>query len=302
MNLFARYWPLALMAIGLAGTASAGGPTAMTAPSPSPTEITAGMFVFAEPEGNVLLRIGSHDSIVVGTLAPRGTAAVLEFLATRHAPAVRFALAVDGPDAARYGDGGWGRAGATTIAHERLRARISAQFKDGTPHDGLAGLALPILGFSQVQQMYVSDDEVHAVHQQAGPGDADLSVHFEGAGVLFLGTLLSTDGYPTLDLDDGGSVDGLVKTVEFFAQGFAAEASVRFVPGRGATADGAGLVEYLQMLRSARSKIQALIAAGLGDGEIVARGPLQELDARWGRGPVSSRQFTTLLVRSLRPK
>jgi hypothetical protein len=302
MNALARFRLQALAAFGMLSTATAGVPTGTAPAPPTPTEIASATFVFAEPEGNLLLHVGPRDSIVVGALAPRATAAVLEFLATRHAPAVRFALAADGPEAARDGDGGWGRVGATTIAQERLRARMSAAFKDTTRRDTLAGIALPTLGFSHVQQMDLSDDEVHAVHQEAGAGDADLSVHFEGAGILFLGTLLATDGYPAIDLEDGGSIDGLIRTVEFFARGFGSEPGVRFVPGRGATVDGAGLDEYLRMLRAARSEIQALVAAGLAEDEIVARGPLQGLDARWGHGPISSRQFTALLVRSLRSK
>jgi cyclase len=278
-----------------------GSAAAQPSAAAAPLEVVPGTFVFAEPEGNVVVHVGPRDTFIVGVLAPAAGAQVREFLASRHAPAVRFALAADGPNAARYGDGGWGRSGAMTIAHEHLRLRMLAAFSDPARGEA-AGAELPALGFSAVQQMYLSDDQAHAVYQQAGAGDADLSVHLEAARVLYLGTLLTTNGYPALDLDNGGSIDGLIKTIEWFVSVFGSTAGTVFVPLRGPIADGKALDEYLRMLVAARGEVQELLAQDLSDAEIARRDPLRNLDGRWGQGRVSSEQFTQLICRSLRPK
>ena len=267
--------------------------------SQSTLELTPSTFVVTTGSGNSVVHIGKTDAFVAGVLSPEANRAIREFLAERHAPPVRFALAVDAPDAARYGDGGWGQRGAITVAQERLRSQMSVDLK---PETAEPGAALPILGFSNVQQMYLSDDEVHAVYQLDGPRNADVSVHLEKSEVLFLGTLYTADGYPDLAPDDGGSLDGLIKTIESFSDAFASEVGVHLVPGRGATTTPKALVEYATMLHAVRDRLLALMEAGRSDAQILAAAPLADLDARWGHGPVSSAAFTASALRSLRKR
>jgi hypothetical protein len=270
----------------------------VAAQDPEPTLIGSGTYLIQAKEGNLLVHVGPRDTLIVGAMTPQGTSVARRWLAKHHAPPVHFALASDGPNLARYADGGWGSHGAVTIAHERLRSRMVSDAKaPGRP----AGVALPTLGFSEVQQMYISDDQVHAVHQAPGYGDADLSVHFEAGNILYFGQLVTTDGYPDLDLSTGGNIDGLIKTVADFSAGFGDVPTMRFVPARGPVANGALLAEYVAMLQGVRERVSTLVAQGLDDEAIARAQPLQDFDARWGRGRLTSAAFAGLVAASLRP-
>jgi len=297
MQIHGRWAVAALLALGVGSPATAGSSSAPMATNP--LDVGRSTFVITTRSGNAVVHIGKSDSFVAGVLSPEANAEIRRFLGQRHAPPVRFVLAVDAPGAARYGDGGWGRAGAITIAQERLRSQMTADMK---PDASEAGAALPILGFSNVQQMYLSDGEVHAVYQLDGPRNADVSVHLENAKVLFLGTLYTADGYPDLTPDDGGSLDGLIKTIDYFSDAFASEEGIHLVPGRGAVSTPNALIEYSAMLRLVRDRLLGLIDAGRSDQEILAAAPLSDLDVRWGHGPVSTTEFTALALRSLRKR
>ena len=127
----------------------------------------------------------------------------------RAAPApVRFVVITASPAIEANRDAGWGRAGATVIAEEHAAARMASGLRPGENSDA----ATPSLGFSEVQQIHVTDEDVHVVRQKPGNTNADVSAHFETAGVVFLGNAYIADGYPTVDEAHGGTFDGLVET------------------------------------------------------------------------------------------
>jgi cyclase len=268
----------------------AGGRSAAAQPASAPrhTVIGPGLHLLSVPRGNLVVRIGAKESFVAGAQRPELVAAARALLTSQHAPPVRFALAMASEDATREGDGGWSASGAISLAHELARGRMMRV--------GVAGL--PSMGFSEVVQLGLSGDEAHVVHQPAGYSDADVIVHLEREGVLMLGGDFASDGYPDLDLAAGGSFDGLVKTIDTFAQNFG-QTNAQFVPGRGAATDGATLREYRDMLVAVRDRVARLVASGATERDVIAAKPTAAFDARWGRGAVTGDRFASMAFRSL---
>jgi hypothetical protein len=199
-----------------------------------------------------------------------------------------------GDSAFSYADGGLGSGGTITIAHENLRRRMA----DRSGSHGSPPLALPSLGFSEVIQVYVPGEDTHAVHQHAGYSDADVSVHFERAGVLVLGTIFTADGYPAIDKEHGGSFLGLLETATTFANSFGTLPTI--VPARGPAVSGRVLRDYVAMLTSVRNRIQQLVNSGRTLEQVRGARPTSEFDARWGHGPVSPDAFVETVYSALR--
>ena len=272
---------MALLAGARSVAAQAGG-------TPRHTVIGPGLHLLSVPRGNLVVRIGAKESFVAGAQRPELVAAARALLAAQHAPPVRFALAMASEDATREGDGGWSASGAISLAHELARARM---MRGGAT-------ALPSMGFSEVVQLGLSGDEAHVVHQPAGYSDADVIVHLEAEGVLMLGAVYASDGYPDLDLAAGGSLDGLVKTIDTFTRNFG-QTRARFVPLRGAATNGAALRDYRDMLVAVRERVAKLVAGGATEQAVVAAKPTAAFDARWGHGVVSGDRFAAMAFRSL---
>lgn len=264
-----------------------------------PQQIAARTFLFSNAHDNLLVQTEPRVTFVAGVQDPALVARARAWLAARHAPAVRWVVAAAGDSAAEYGDGGWGATGATVVAYEGIRGRMMGMRQPNRA--ATVPKAIPALGFSEVVQMSLGDDEAHAVHQKdGGYGRSDVTVHLEGANVLYLGNVFTTDGYPDIDLAGGGSIDGMIRTVSWFVTNFGDGSSVRYVPGRGTVADAHALHEYRDMLVSVRDRVKPLVDAGKSDAEIVAAHPTGALDARWGHGRIPPARFVTLVAQSLR--
>lgn len=242
--------------------------------------------------------LGQDSSLIVGPQLPLLVDGVRKLVAAHNAGPVRFVVVTPADSAPDYADGGWGQNGAVVLAQENLRARMR---RVRGPDEGAAPAvsshtALPVMGFSEVVQLYVSSNSVHAIHHDPGYSDADLIVHFETANVVYLGNTFTANGYPAIRIDRGGSIAGMIKTVEFFTR---FPQDTRFIPGRGALATKDDLMAYFEMLTGVRDRVQRLIDAGKTEQQAVAAHPTASFDAKWGRGPVHPDAFVSMVYRSL---
>jgi hypothetical protein len=261
--------------------------------------IGAGLFVILGDAGNLIIRVGGKQSQVVGIQAPALTVRARALLDSLHAPPVAFAVSAVTDSVVFYGDGGWGSTGATTIGHENVRYMpyyrqvVSGPSAPRRPTD-----ASPVLGFSEAMQILVfGEEEIHLVHQKPGFSDADIIAHFERAKVLYLGRVLATDGYPEITTRFGGSISGMIGTVEYFNKYMPPD--TRFVPGRGPVVGLDGLGKYLTMLTTVRDTVRALITRGMTLKQIVASHPTAPTDAIWGKGPIGPAAFTAAMYSAI---
>lgn len=258
------------------------------------TNLARDTYLFSGAEGNLVVYDGANGSVVAGVQSPALVRAAQAQLDLRPGRRLTYAIILVGDSVAAYADGGWGSRGAVTIAHENLRHRIAERLASRSA----SPLALSSVGFSEVIQIYVPGEDTHAVHQKPGYSDADVSVHFERAGVLMLGAIFTADGYPDIDVAHGGSFTELVETATTFANNFGSLPTV--VPARGPAVSGRVLRDYVAMLTAVRNRVQQLVNAGRTLDQVVAARPTAEFDARWGHGPVSPAGFVTLVYNSLK--
>jgi hypothetical protein len=161
-----------------------------------------------------------------------------------------------------------------------------------------SGAPLPTMGFSEVVQLGLSGEEAHVVHQPAGYSGADVIVHLERGGIFVTGSDFTSNGYPDLDLDAGGSFKGMIRTVSTFVDHFGGT-QIRFVPIRGPVTGGAELRAYRDMLVGVRDRVSKLIAGGAKERDVIAAKPTAAFDAKWGHGPVSGDRFAATVFCSL---
>ncbi len=259
-------------------------------------EVAPRFHVISNPAANLVLVTGDDASFVAGVQRPELVSQALATVKALKAPPVKYVLLSDDEQAAQFGDGGWGARGAITLAHEALIARLyrARQAAGGT---AASGTALPAVGFSEVEQLHLPGEETHIIRQRPGSTDADAVIHFEGSGILYLGPVFTSDGYPRIDAARGGKLSTMIETVNFFVTAFAkAPDHVEpIVPGRGPMATLAQLREYRDMLRTVHDRVQALVKAGRPLVDVLAARPTAEFDATWGRGAVTAESFVRMV-------
>ena len=191
-------------------------------------------------------------------------------------------------------------AGAELIAHENVRRRmITGQYLDVVDHDQPPAekAALPILTFTDTLTFYRGEETVTVFHVPSAHTDGDAVVHFRNANVIHTGDLVFHGGYPFIDLNAGGGIDGVIAGVmDILAR---CDEETRIVPGHGSLADKAGLEAYLGALQDFRDAIAEAKSAGMSLEEILASDVTAATDATWGEKMFPPEAFKELVYRSL---
>jgi cyclase len=194
----------------------------------------------------------------------------------------------------------FGSGGVIIIAQENVKKRLSSV--QSVPFTGLRdghypSLALPTVTYSSSTELRQGSQQLTLVNYGPSHTDGDTVIYISPANVAVVGDLFSNHVYPIIDLASGGSIDGMIQSLDrILAQ---TDEQTKIVPGHGALATRADLQNYREMLVEVRQRIKALITAGKTIDEVVATAPTKEFDAAWGTGYVTPEVFTKMVFSSL---
>ncbi len=271
------------------------------------TPLAAHLYLLTGPGGNSLALTGPDGVMLMDQQFPSPSPAVRAALGSVSRGPVRFVVRpgwTEPPDDAA----GWSATGALVVAHEDVRDRAAAAHGQAPGAGGLAGPTSagpakglqPDIAFSQVIAFAFDGEDVHAVHLGPAHARGDALVHLHGLNVIYTGAMFMTDGYPAIDVDAGGSIDGLIGAAAQLLA--AAGRRTVVVPGRGPLSDRAGLATFHAMLVAVRDRVRPQLQAGRSLAQVQAGRPTAAFDRRWGRGPVLPRRFIETVYRSLTPR
>ncbi|HYP14134.1 MAG TPA: MBL fold metallo-hydrolase [Bryobacteraceae bacterium] len=194
------------------------------------------------------------------------------------------------------GNGWLHSAGATVVAHENTRNRLSVAPRvdgwDWTFPPSRQG-ARPVTVFSTDYELRNNDSRIVLKYYTPAHTDTDISVFFTDAEVLHVGDTWWNGVYPFIDYSTGGSIDGSIRAAE--ANVKAATSKTIVIPGHGPVGGRSELVEYRDMLVTVREKIAALKQQGRSLHEIVAAKPTAAYDSKWGNFLIKPSVFTGLV-------
>ena len=111
----------------------------------------------------------------------------------------------------------FGEHDTTIVAHSKVRELLSSpqeQKAFGIKFDAYPKEALPIITFDESVFLYFNDEKIQINYLPNGHTDSDSVVYFTESNVLHLGDHFFNGMFPFVDLEHGGSVQGLTKNVE----------------------------------------------------------------------------------------
>jgi len=194
----------------------------------------------------------------------------------------------------------FGSAGVTIIAQENVKKRLSSV--QDVPFVGLRDghyppLALPSVTYSSSMTLSQGPQQLTLANYGPAHTDGDTVIYIAPANVAVVGDIFSNHFYPIIDLASGGSIDGMMHSLDrVLAQ---TDEQTKIVPGHGPVATRADLQDYRDMLVQVRLRVEVLIAAGKTIDEAVAAAPTKDFDAKWGSGYVLPDVFTKMVFSSL---
>lgn len=260
-----------------------------------------GIWMLVGPGGNIGVAAGPDGVLLVDNQFAPMTGRILEAVAALSAAPVRLVINTHWHGDHAGGNENLAGAGAVIIAHDNVRRRLSGEqvsafFSSRVPPAPAA--ALPVLTFGQSVTLHLNGQTIHATHLPAAHTDGDAVVRFEQADVVHLGDLYFNGFYPFIDVEAGGSLDGMVRALDRALEQVGP--ATRVIPGHGPLSDRAGVLRYRDMLASVAERLRTLHAEGLDVDQIVESRPTREFDAEWGGGFIKPDQWVRLMHRSLR--
>jgi glyoxylase-like metal-dependent hydrolase (beta-lactamase superfamily II) len=193
--------------------------------------------------------------------------------------------------------------GAAVVAHENVLARLSA-----------VRPAIPVRALPT--NTYVSDSKklspsihgegIQIFYEAAAITDGDSIVMFRGSDAISTGDIFNTTKYPVIDVEKGGSIQGLLKAVnhvlDLAIPDYWMEGGTLIIPGEGRLCDSADVAYYRDMLTIIRDRIQDMIRKGMTLEQVKAARPTRDYDPRYGAttGSWTTDMFVEAVYRSLK--
>lgn len=191
-------------------------------------------------------------------------------------------------------------AGAFIIAQENVRARLSAPQKIPMFNLDLpsaAASALPAATFNDSENLYWNNEELDLIHAPAASTDSDTLIHFIHANVIHAGELWFHGGYPVIDANSGGTINGMIQGVDQTLQ--LADDRTKIIPSHGAVGNKGNLADYREMLATVANRVEKLKIAGQTLQQVLDSHPTADLDAQWSHGEITPQMFLTSVYNTL---
>jgi len=137
---------------------------------------------------------------------------------------------------------------APIIAHDNVRKRLASGTKADTRETPPAPKgALPIVTFNDTATIHLNGEDIRAVHFPNGHTDGDAVIYFTRSGVVHMGDLFFLGTFPFVDVENGGSVHGLIADVQKVLNDM--PEGTKVIPGHGPLGDKDALSGYLDALK-----------------------------------------------------
>ena len=248
-------------------------------------DLGQGLHVLYGIGGNIVVSLGDDGTFIVDDQFEGMIPKVVKTIGELGGSDVDFAVTTHWHFDHAEGNLALGPKGTWLVAHENSREMM----KDAHVVNmvGLAVLqeaypesAWPDITYDSEMRFHLNGQTVELMHFGPAHTTGDTAVFFREANVLHMGDVFNNTGYPFIDADNGGTLDGLITFCESVLAVINDETTV--VPGHGATATKADFVRYTQDLAVIRDRITANVKAGMDLDEIIAEEPSKEFDARYG--------------------
>ncbi|CAN5824138.1 MAG: MBL fold metallo-hydrolase [Pyrinomonadaceae bacterium] len=191
---------------------------------------------------------------------------------------------------------------APIIAHDNVRKRLAVEqrsevFKRIVPASPKE--ALPVITFGQSLSVHFNGEEIRVIHFPQGHTDGDSVIFFTGSNVVHMGDDFFAGRFPFVDLESGGTVEGLAKNIgEILGK---LPPGAKLIPGHGPISTADDLKLYHRMLVETTDIVRKKMAAGKLMAQIKTEG-LPEEWKLWGTGFIKTDVWIETIHRSLAKK
>lgn len=150
---------------------------------------------------------------------------------------------------------------APIIAHANVRKRLTTEQKAmGRTFPPEPKEAWPVITFDHALSIHFNGEEIKVFHMFPGHTDGDSVVYFTGSKVIHMGDQYIANGFPFIDYESGGDVEGFAKNIAAVLAQLPPDAKV--IPGHGPLSTRDDLKAYHRMLVETMTSVRQRVEAG----------------------------------------
>ena len=188
---------------------------------------------------------------------------------------------------------------AAIVSHENTAARMVKA--------GVADSARPFNTYFEPSRDFPFNGEpIMLFHDDATADDTGTVVMFRRSDVIATGDLFRTEGYPVIDLANGGSIDGTIAGLNRLLDltvpsKMLEEGGTYVIPGHGRISDEHDVAMYRDMLVIIRDRIKNMVQKKMTLEQVKAARPTLDYDGRYGAdtGPWTTAMFIEAVYREM---
>lgn len=231
--------------------------------------------------GNIGVSIGDDGVVMVDAQFAPLTPKILAAIRAISEKPIRFLINTHAHDDHIGGNENFAAVGATVMARDRARARMITGFhQNGNDIAALPAGGLPVVTFDDPVTLHLNGEEVRIIPAPPAHTDSDSFVYFARSDVLHLGDVFRTNGYPGIDLGNGGTMQGTLDALQLALE--IAGPGTRILSGHGVVSTREDVRAFRDMILEVRRRVSRLVAEGRTLAQVEASKPTADLDARWG--------------------
>lgn len=261
-------------------------------------DLGQGLHVLFGVGGNIVVSLGEDGTFIVDDQFEGMIPKVVQKIDELGGSDVDFAVTTHWHFDHAEGNLALGPKGTWLVAHENSRemmkeAHVVNMVGLAVLQEAYPESAWPDITYDSEMRFHLNDQTVELLHFGPAHTTGDTAVFFREANVIHMGDVFNNAGYPFIDADNGGTLDGVITFCEAVLALINDETTV--VPGHGATTTKKEFMRYTQDLAVIQSRIIALVKKGKDLDGIIAEQPSKEFDLRYG----DNTMFINRAVKSL---
>ena len=243
------------------------------------TKLTDSIYMLKGSGGNIIVSIGQDGVFMVDDQFAPLTEKIKDAISKITDQPIKFVINTHWHPDHTGGNENLGELGSIIVSHDNVRKRLNTeQFSDFSKRTvpPVSEKGLPIITFSDNMTIFQNGDEIKIIHVDNGHTDGDSIVYFTKNNVIHVGDDFNDKSYPFIDISSGGSIDGLISSLQIISSIIDDETKV--ASGHSEISNKTKVNDFTNMLKDVREKVSQMIEDGKSLEEIIASQPTSKYD------------------------
>ncbi|WP_394189337.1 MBL fold metallo-hydrolase [Pseudoalteromonas atlantica] len=255
------------------------------------TKLSDSVYVLYGQGGNIAASVGNDGIYIIDDQFAKLSDDIKKTISDLKPGSAEFVINTHHHGDHTGGNENFAKAGAHVIAHDNVHKRLKEKHGEGSDY-------LPRISFGHDLKLHFNDEHAHVVHYAHAHTDGDSVIFFSNDNIVHMGDIYFNFGsLPFVDVDSGGSVDGVLAAVDDVIK--KSDANTQVIPGHGPMSDRAGLMKYRELVQKAKDLMLTAMQNNASLEQVLKADPLSELGLKYANW-LPKEKVTTLFYRSLK--